>query len=227
MPLIQLDAITKHYSVGQTIHHVLPPLSLNVKRGEYLTIIGASGSGKSTLMHILGFLDQADSGTYSFNGTVTPWADRDQLATIRNHAIGFVFQAFHLLPRLSILENVALPLLYQGIHGKPALERAALALEQTLMAAFSARFPQQLSGGQQQRVAIARALVTNPALILADEPTGALDSKTTEEILSVFDTLHQAGKTLIVVTHNPQVALRSARIIHLTDGCIVDDRLTS
>ncbi len=227
MPLIQLDAITKHYTVGTTLQPVLPPLSLTVNHGEYVTIIGASGSGKSTLMHILGFLDQADSGTYRFNDVIIPWANSDQLANIRNRSIGFVFQAFHLLPRLSVLDNVALPLRYQGIHHSLAKERATFALEQTLMTAFVGRYPQQLSGGQQQRVAIARALVTEPALILADEPTGALDSQTSDEILLVFDALHQVGKTLMVVTHNPHVALRSRRIIQLTAGCIVDDRLNT
>jgi len=188
-----------------------------------VAIIGASGSGKSTLMHILGFLDQVSSGTYRFNGHQPLWGNPDQLAAIRNQSIGFIFQAFHLLPRLTVLENVALPLLYQGIHGIAAKERAHQALAQTLMASFTKRFPNQLSGGQQQRVAIARALVTEPALILADEPTGALDSQTSDEILQLFERLHALGKTLVLVTHNPLVAERCQRIIRINDGQIVAD----
>lgn len=223
MPLIQLDAITKHYRLGEQNHTVLKPISLAIETGEWVTIIGASGSGKSTLMHILGFLDQASSGTYHFNGQQPEWTHPDQLATLRNRSIGFIFQAFHLLPRLTVLENVALPLLYQGIHGAAAQARALDALESTLMAKFSQRFPNQLSGGQQQRVAIARALITEPALILADEPTGALDSHTSEEILQLFERLHALGKTLVLVTHNPQVAERCQRIIHINDGQMVHD----
>ena len=224
MPLIQLDCITKHYGVGEHRLPALKPLSLSIETGEWVGVIGASGSGKSTLMHILGFLDQVDSGTYHFKEQLLTEAKPDHLAKLRNQAIGFVFQAFHLLPRLSVLDNVALPLLYQGMHHKAALLRASQALEQTRMSPFGKRLPNQLSGGQQQRVALARALICQPDLLLADEPTGALDSQTSEEILHLFDDLHKLGKTIVLVTHNPVVAKRCTRILQLADGCLIDDR---
>lgn len=217
MPLILLEHVRKHYG---TKAPVLRDISLGIEAGEWVAITGQSGCGKSTLLHILGFLDQASFGCYHFDGRVYPWLKADQLAWIRSRHIGFVFQAFHLLPRLTALENVALPLLYQGLRGKIAWARAKLTLEKLQLAHLSQRFPSQLSGGQQQRIAIARALVTEPSLILADEPTGALDSQTSEEIMQCFEQLHHSQKTIVMVTHNPHLAARCQRVIHLHDGRI-------
>lgn len=220
MPLIQVKHLSKHYGEQSPI---LQDICLSIEAGEWVAIVGASGGGKSTLMHILGFLDQASSGLYRFDGRVYPWLKADQLAFIRSRHIGFVFQAFHLLPRLTLLENVALPLLYQGLQGKAAWPRALKALEDLQLAHLHQRYPQQLSGGQQQRVAIARALVTQPTLILADEPTGALDRQTSEDIMDCLAQLHHAQKTIVMVTHNPLIAARCQRILRLVHGHIDHD----
>lgn len=220
MPLIQVEHLSKRYGAQSPI---LQDVCLSIEAGEWVAIVGASGCGKSTLMHILGFLDQASSGLYRFDGRVYPWLKADQLAFIRSRHIGFVFQAFHLLPRLTVLENVALPLLYQGLQGKAAWPRALKALEELQLAYLSQRFPQQLSGGQQQRVAIARALVTQPTLILADEPTGALDNHTSEAIMDCLAQLNHQQKTIVMVTHNPLIAARCQRVLRLEYGHIQHD----
>lgn len=222
MPLIQLAHISKHYAEQVP---VLRDISLSIEPGEWVAIVGASGCGKSTLMHVLGFLDQANSGVYRFNGQVYPWLKADQLAAIRNRYIGFVFQAFHLLPRLTALENVALPLLYQGLQGQAAWPKAQRIMKKLQLTALNHRFPHQLSGGQQQRIAIARALVTEPMLILADEPTGALDHDTSDDVMRCFEQLHHEGKTLVLVTHNVQVARRCQRILRLQSGQISEDSM--
>jgi putative ABC transport system ATP-binding protein len=221
--VIRLENITKHYKVGPEHIAALDGVTLEVDRNEYVAVMGASGSGKSTLMNIVGCLDRPTSGTYELDGRVTTRMGGKALARARNERIGFVFQSFELLPRLSALKNVELPLLYcpTGWWGRRAMARQALT---TVGLGDRVRHrPNQLSGGQKQRVAIARALINKPAILLADEPTGNLDSTTTDEILGLFDELHRAGQTIIMVTHEPDVARHARRIIRMKDGKVKSD----
>jgi putative ABC transport system ATP-binding protein len=223
-PLIQLDDIRKSYFMGKQPLPVLIGVSLDIFRNEYVALMGPSGSGKSTLMNILGCLDTPTSGTYILNGQdVSKMAD-DSLADVRNVEIGFVFQQFNLLPRLSAAENVALPLVYAGVPRKQRMERALAVLEKVSLADRSHHKPNELSGGQCQRVAIARALINNPSLILADEPTGNLDSKTSIEIMDIFSAIQAAGNTVVLVTHEEDIANYAHRIVRLRDGVIESDR---
>jgi putative ABC transport system ATP-binding protein len=223
--VIEIQDIVKNYQIGTVIVRALRTVSVDIKRNEYVAIMGPSGSGKSTLMNLLGCLDTPTSGRYILNGTdVSKMAD-DYLAEIRNKEIGFVFQTFNLLPRYTALENVTLPLIYAGI---PKVEREAQAIETLRQVGLADRMthkPNELSGGQRQRVAIARALVNNPSIILADEPTGNLDSKTAIDIMGLLDTIHQNGNTVIVVTHEEDIARHAERIVRLFDGEISQDYL--
>ena len=217
--IIQAESLMKTYEVGGTTVRALDGVSLEVAEGEMLAISGPSGSGKSTLMHIIGCLDRVDSGRYVLAGEDVSSLSKNRLAEIRNRHIGFIFQTFNLLPRLSALENVELPLLYAGL--RHAKGRAAEALKTVGLTDRMRHAPNQLSGGQRQRVAIARALITDPAILLADEPTGNLDSRTGEEILALFESLNAAGRTIIIVTHETDIAARCRRQIHMRDGRIV------
>lgn len=223
---IQLADIVKTYVIGETSTPVLSHLTLDVAEGEMLAIVGPSGSGKSTLMNIIGLLDNAYQGEYWLRGQRIKTREDVALAQLRNQCIGFVFQQFHLLSRLTALQNVALPLSYRGVPHRLINSRALDALDRVGMKAFAERLPSQLSGGQQQRIAIARALVGEPDVILADEPTGALDSRTSADIMALFATLHQEGRTLILITHEEQVAALCKRQITLADGHIVSDTRT-
>ncbi|MEB3172761.1 MAG: ABC transporter ATP-binding protein [Cyanobacteriota bacterium] len=216
----ELRDVCKVYGSGDALVHALDHLSLQVNRGDYLAVMGASGSGKSTAMNILGCLDRPTSGSYRLNGTPVESLDDDQLADLRNRELGFVFQQFHLLAHLSALDNVVLPMIYAGVPHHERQERARLALTRVGLAQRMDNKPNQLSGGQQQRVAIARAIINNPALLLADEPTGALDSRTTAEVLDIFDDLHRSGITVVMVTHEDDVAARAEKVIHFRDGRI-------
>ena len=225
--IIHLDNIRKSYFMGKQELQVLKNISLNIQRNEYVALMGPSGSGKSTLMNILGCLDTPTGGDYYLNGhQVSKMLDND-LAEIRNKEIGFVFQQFNLLPRLSAVENVALPLIYSGVPKKQRMEKAMAVLEQVDLADRSHHRPNELSGGQCQRVAIARALVNNPSLVLADEPTGNLDSKTSYEIMNIFGRIQEAGNTIVLVTHEEDIAHYAKRIIRLRDGVIETDKRTS
>ncbi len=210
--MITVRALTKVYRSGELAHTALRGVSFEIARGEYVAIVGPSGSGKSTLMHILGCLDRPTSGSYRLEGEEVTTRSDAELARLRNRRIGFVFQSFNLLPRHTALENVELPLLYGGVSGREARERARAALEQVGLAERAQHGPQQLSGGERQRVAIARALVIEPALILADEPTGNLDTRTGHEIMALFERLHAAGTTLVLVTPARVIAMRDGRI---------------
>lgn len=224
--IIRLEQISKVYGRGATAVHALHQVDLIVKQGEYCAIMGASGSGKSTAMNIIGCLDRPSSGSYYLDNLDVSSLDDDQLAQIRNRKIGFVFQQFHLLPQLSALENVMLPMVYAEV---PADQRQARGIEALSRVGLANRLhnkPNQLSGGQQQRVAIARAIVNEPVLLLADEPTGALDSHTTAEVLQIFQQLHADGITVVMVTHEPEVARTTERIIWFKDGEIVYSNLT-
>ena len=222
MTRISLTNITKKYQIGTVESTVLKGVSLTINQGDMLAIVGASGSGKSTLMNIIGLLDKADGGEYLLRGRNVAGLCDDELATLRNQSMGFVFQRFNLLPRFNALENVALPLTYRANLSPTQIKQRVLdALERVGMAAYADHRPTQLSGGQQQRVAIARALVGEPQVILADEPTGALDSATSHEIMGLFLTLHHEGRTLILVTHDEEVASLCARRITLADGEII------
>lgn len=219
-PLIDMHDLTKSYSLEGISTTVLKAISLTVSRGDLLAIVGASGSGKSTLMNIIGLLDKPDSGVYALNGQNVADLSPDETAMLRNQQIGFVFQQFNLLPRFTAMQNVALPLTYRDTQD--ALEERVLSsLEKVGMRAYAAHRPTQLSGGQQQRVAIARALVTEPQVILADEPTGALDSRTGADVMNLFLSLHAEGKTIIMVTHDEHIAAQCQRRITLVDGVIV------
>ena len=217
-PIIQAKNLTKHYTVGSTIVKALDGLDIDIDKGSYIALMGPSGSGKSTLMNILGCLDTPSSGAYFLNNNDVSQVDDDSLAGIRNKEIGFIFQTFNLLPRYTALENVALPMIYAGIPKKERLARATEVLEKVGLGDRVTHKPNELSGGQRQRVAVARALVMNPSIIFADEPTGNLDSKTSEGIMQLFDEIHQDGNTLIVVTHEEEVAARAQKIIRLRDG---------
>jgi putative ABC transport system ATP-binding protein len=218
--LIQLESVTKTYDSGENAVQALRGIDLGVERGEFAAIIGPSGSGKSTLMHILGCLDTPTSGRYWLDGEDAAEMSSRQLARIRNQKIGFVFQTFNLLPRATVLKNVELPLLYAGTGGSERRERAMDALKRVGLDNRAKHRPNQLSGGQRQRVAIARALVNKPSLLLADEPTGNLDSQTGREILDLFRNLHDRGNSIIMVTHEDDVAREAARVIHIRDGRI-------
>jgi putative ABC transport system ATP-binding protein len=218
VPLIHLEGIRKVYGAGELAVEALRGVDLEIPRGEYLAVMGPSGSGKSTLMHILGLLDTPTAGSYQLDGDEVSTLSKRRLAALRSREIGFIFQNFNLLPKASVQRNIELPLLYAGVAGSERRRRAQAALEQVGLGGRGRHRPNQLSGGQRQRAAIARALVTEPAVIMADEPTGNLDRTTGEEILRLFDDLHRAGQTLIVVTHDPEVAARAERIIEIVDG---------
>lgn len=222
-PLIHLSDITKVYPMGDGEVRALDGITLHIRRGEYVAIMGPSGSGKSTLMNVIGCLDTPSSGLYELNGhRVSSMAD-DQLAGIRNREIGFVFQTFNLLARTSALQNVELPLIYAGVHHQERHGRSMKALEDVGLGPWAHHMPNQLSGGQRQRVAVARALVNQPSLLLADEPTGALDTRTSIEIMSLFEELHQQGNTIILVTHEDDIARHAHRIVKILDGRIKHD----
>ena len=223
MSLLVLENVEKQYQMGEQFVHALDDVSLSIDKGEYLSIMGPSGSGKSTLMNVLGFLDLPDSGKYFFDGKDITGMSENELAYARNHSVGFVFQTFNLLPRISALENAELPMIYGGIPRKKRIEIAKEMLEKVNLTSRMEHKPNELSGGERQRVAIARALVNNPDIILADEPTGNLDTKTGDEIMTIFKNLHKLGKTVIVVTHDPEIAEQTDRIIHIRDGKIIDD----
>jgi putative ABC transport system ATP-binding protein len=218
--IIDLADAYRTYDLGRVQVHALAGASLRVDEGEFVSVIGPSGSGKSTLMNILGCLDRPTAGTYVLDGTPVEALDDDGLAAVRSRLIGFVFQSYNLLPRTSALENVATPLLYQGVAKRERLARARAALTRMGLGDRLEHEPNELSGGQQQRVAIARALVTNPRLLLADEPTGNLDSHTGEEVLTLFHELNDAGVTIVLITHDPDVAVRAGRQVHVRDGRI-------
>ncbi|GAK05098.1 ABC transporter [Geomicrobium sp. JCM 19037] len=222
--MIHLKNLDKTYKNGDQVLHVLKDIELLIEENEFVAVMGPSGSGKSTLMNMIGCLDQPSSGSYYLSGTDIAGQPQKTLADIRNKNIGFVFQQFHLLPRISALNNVELPLIYAGVKKKERQERAKEALVKVGLEERVSHLPNQLSGGQKQRVAIARALVNRPSLILADEPTGALDTKSGEQIMGLFDTLHEEGATLVVVTHEQEVADYARRIVTFRDGEIIEDR---
>ena len=222
--LIDIRDVTKSYVSGNVATEVLHGVSVAVPHGDFLAVMGQSGSGKSTLMNIFGCLDQASAGTYLLNGIDTLTLSRAELAVIRNRTIGFVFQSFNLIKRMSVAENVALPLIYAGVARKTAHDKAMEELQRVGLQDLSRRTPNQLSGGQQQRVAIARALVGDPPLLLADEPTGNLDTRTSMDIMATFQALNQErGITILLVTHEPDVAAYSRRLVRLKDGCVLYD----
>ena len=222
--MIEMQDIVKQYTLGGETIYALDHISLRVEKGEYVTIIGPSGSGKSTLMNLIGCLDTADSGSYLLNGKPIRKYRERQLAEVRSKQIGFIFQGFNLLPRLSALENVELPMIYQGVRASERKKRAVAALERVGLGERMKHRPNQLSGGQQQRCAIARAIAVHPTLILADEPTGNLDQKTGREILTIFDELHQAGNTIVLITHDPKVARCGQRMIRIEDGRLYEPK---
>ena len=222
-PVVELTGVTKTYGEGDTVVHAVAGVDLVVQRGDYVAVMGASGSGKSTLMNIIGCLDGATRGRYLLDGVDVRHRDENQLSRIRNRKIGFVFQSFNLIPRTSALSNVELPLAYAGVKAGDRRDRALAALERVGLGDRTGHLPSQLSGGQQQRVAVARAIVTEPVLLLADEPTGALDSHSTAEVLDLFDELSLAGRTLVVITHEDDVAHRAKRVLRMRDGLVVSD----
>jgi len=221
--LLRVEHLTREYVVGGEVVHALHDVSFVIERNEYLAIIGPSGSGKSTLMNVLGCLDSPDGGEYWLDGALVSGRSDTELARVRNREIGFVFQTFNLLARATALRNVELPLLYAGVPAEERRRRAQASLERVGLGNRMHHRPNELSGGQRQRVAIARALVTGPALLLADEPTGNLDSRTGQEVMALFEALHDEGHTIVVVTHDPEIAARTRRRIVLRDGAIVSD----
>lgn len=224
--LIEIKDLTKNYVMGEIEVPALKGINLKIARNEYVAIMGPSGSGKSTLMNILGCLDTPTTGHYLFNQVDVSTLDDDQLSEMRNRQIGFIFQNFNLLPRMNALHNVELPLMYAGVPKHERTERALKSLDRVGLAERIHHKPSELSGGQKQRVAIARALVSNPGILLADEPTGALDSKTGDEIMALFDELYNEGNTIIVITHEREIAEYSHRIIYIKDGLIFSDEAT-
>lgn len=224
--IIKTEGLKKIYQMGEEQVKALDGVDIELERGEYVAIMGPSGSGKSTLMNLLGCLDTPSEGEYWLNGHAVSTLNDDELAQVRNKEVGFVFQSFHLLPRYSALDNVQLPLVYSNIAREDRVERAKRALEQVDLTDRIYHRPNELSGGQRQRVAIARALINQPSILLADEPTGNLDSTTGREILNLFEHLHTAGHTIILVTHDPEVASHANRIIRLRDGKVELDRIT-
>jgi len=223
--LISIKSLNKTYLMGAEIVEALKDVTLNIEKNEYVALMGPSGSGKSTLMNLVGCLDSPTRGEYWLNGTEVSTMDDGELAAVRNKEIGFVFQTFNLMPRLSALENVALPLVYAGVGKEERLAKARKTLEAVGLGDRVMHKPNELSGGQRQRVAIARAMVNDPAIILADEPTGNLDSKTSYEIMGLFEQIHQAGNTIILVTHEQDIAMHAHRIVRLRDGLIESDTL--
>jgi len=223
--IIETHHLARRYEMGSEVIHALKDISITIRKGEYVAFMGPSGSGKSTLMNIIGCLDTPNEGSYILNGIEVSDMSDNELAEIRNKEIGFVFQTFNLLPRSTALENVALPLIYAGVGKKERIERAMEALKNVGLENRAKHRPNELSGGQRQRVAIARALVNNPSIILADEPTGNLDTKTSHEIMALFDALHQKGNTIIMVTHEEDIARHAHRIIRLRDGLIETDEV--
>jgi putative ABC transport system ATP-binding protein len=222
LPVAELFNVDKIYGQGEARVKALDNLCLRVERGDYLAVMGASGSGKSTAMNIIGCLDRPTSGTYRLNGVAVETLSDDQLADVRNRELGFVFQQFHLLPQLTAIENVILPMIYAGVPSDQRRQRARQALERVGLGHRLDNRPNQLSGGQQQRVALARAIINQPALLLADEPTGALDSRTTEEVLEIFDDLNAQGITILLVTHEADVGARAGRVVQFRDGRVAD-----
>ena len=223
--IVQLEQVSKVYGEGETAVYALSEISLTVEPGEYCSIMGPSGSGKSTAMNIIGCLDRPTSGSYHLDSQEVARLTDAELAIIRNRKLGFVFQQFHLLPQLTALENVMLPMVYAGVPARDRRDRAAIALERVGLANRLNNRPSQLSGGQQQRVAIARAIVNEPVLLLADEPTGALDSHTTREVLDIFGGLNASGMTIVMVTHEPEVARCTGRIVWFRDGQVIHSHL--
>lgn len=223
MALIETEDLWKTYVMGAEEIHALRGVSLQIERGEYVAIMGPSGSGKSTLMNLIGCLDTPTKGNYLLNSKRVSEMNDDDLARIRNEEIGFVFQTFNLLPRATALHNVELPLIYAGVPARERQERAKAALDRVELSPRAGHRPNELSGGQRQRVAIARALVNNPSILLADEPTGNLDSKTGADIMGLFDRLHAGGNTIVLVTHEADIAVHAHRVIHIRDGQVSDD----
>ena len=225
--MITLQKLMKIYQMGDSTVHALDGVSLFIGQGEFVAITGPSGSGKSTLMNILGCLDRPTSGSYQLDGAEVAMLNDDQLALTRNKKIGFVFQNFNLLPRISALHNIALPLVYAGVAEKERLDRSLTVLTKVGLAERSEHRPNELSGGQRQRIAIARALVNDPAILIADEPTGNLDTKSSLEIMDIFCDLHKQGRTIIMVTHEPDSAAYAERVVHVRDGRILKDELNA
>jgi len=224
MALLELNGISKSYAIGGEVVHALRSITLKIEKGEYVALMGPSGSGKSTLMNILGCLDSPTGGTYILNGKEASKMTENELADIRNKEIGFIFQTFNLIPRSTALDNVALPLVYAGVKKDDRIARAQKSLEDVGLSDRATHKPNELSGGQRQRVAVARALVNHPSILLADEPTGNLDSKTSYEIMNLFEEIHRKGNTVIVVTHEEDIARHAHRIIRIKDGLVDADQ---